>query len=760
MAVLDEVKKLCDQLKGRGWRDLLLRVTDGDLDIHQSSKTKLADALATPLLNIDRSVPGFEGFHRSANRGIEGGAPGRSLLYHALACPDVHPTADGMPPATPNQANYPTLKQLDDLENYIYSLVADRADLHNTIVAVFAYQYRTASRTSHRRHADLAFSRTGVARVGTTGPNYDRSRRSFWVIPSGGGDALPVLPARYGAFLARRGNRGDGSVMGRLGGSGSDVAQYIFPVHKLFSGRECIKGRNLAVEFAEFHRNEKLRRIHALPTKRGGITAPVGFDIDKLPFVRDSTNGGKLVKLKDAGATTLVEPVPGDRLLRTVKQRNSVIRADQIVHFVVPPAQSSGRFVTSSLQISSSSNGDRLAPEFLNIRHEVDPTGPADQVPDDLNRLDSTAFARKLNDGGYAAAHFVDDTCDGCVEAVVGGLDRGIENQPAFSLVTAPDFMPLADQSEINEVGRFPLANPLTNGTLPPNTALPRPSTPTEFAFNHDDSTATAIVGDLANGPQVGIMGTPNHAVSMLPDGASNIFAPGWDTSRSRDAQGASHFTSSGLGSPFPEDAKLCAALSSFWPAVAPDNSRTFGNENFENKLPMLDEELGFHPKHERVAAGDVQSYHGWDGEFGPFFERVNGRLHVNHVPIERSDYVTHSLANRIRVSLTAEVQTEELVRRNQALRQCIKVIGSVSSQPFCLVVFRAVDGWSAFGGGSPALTGSGYVLEFAECTPGAIATSELDRVRRAVRLHHICHYADNGVAHKRGRQRFQFIPH
>ena len=62
---------------------------------------------------------------------------------------------------------------------------------------------------------------------------------------------------------------------------------------------------------------------------------------------------------------------------------------------------------------------------------------------------------------------------------------------------------------------------------------------------------------------------TMRHA--YLPDAASGLFAPGWDVSRDNG-----HLAPYGLGSPFPEDSKLCAPLSSFWPAVAPDASRTF----------------------------------------------------------------------------------------------------------------------------------------------------------------------------------------
>jgi hypothetical protein len=65
---------------------------------------------------------------------------------------------------------------------------------------------------------------------------------------------------------------------------------------------------------------------------------------------------------------------------------------------------------------------------------------------------------------------------------------------------------------------------------------------------------------------------------SSLPDDCAGVFAPGWDVAADRlpGRNGAVHLAAYGLGSPFPEDAKLCAALSTFWPAVAPDVFRTF----------------------------------------------------------------------------------------------------------------------------------------------------------------------------------------
>ena len=93
MSLMDDVKKVCDRLAPLGWKDLLLTVTNNALDISQPTTAKLKKALGLPLATIDRTVSGFEDFHRTANQAITGGRPAHSLLYHALASPDVHPVS-------------------------------------------------------------------------------------------------------------------------------------------------------------------------------------------------------------------------------------------------------------------------------------------------------------------------------------------------------------------------------------------------------------------------------------------------------------------------------------------------------------------------------------------------------------------------------------------------------------------------------------------------------------------------------------------
>ena len=46
-------------------------------------------------------------------------------------------------------------------------------------IVVFALEYRPGARTPHRRHADLCFSRTAIARVGTAATLYNAEARQF-----------------------------------------------------------------------------------------------------------------------------------------------------------------------------------------------------------------------------------------------------------------------------------------------------------------------------------------------------------------------------------------------------------------------------------------------------------------------------------------------------------------------------------------------------------------------------------------------------
>ncbi|HMF07429.1 MAG TPA: hypothetical protein VKE72_10525, partial [Methylocella sp.] len=517
---------------------------------------------------------------------------------------------------------------------------------------------------------------------------------------------------------------------------------FYFPVHKLFAGRSCVSGATIALDFKEFHRNEKLRRIHSA----GGIKVVKGFDIEKPPFVRDSRNSDDLAALQRVGDSILVVPQPNDQLARTAEQKNAVSGKKEVVRFRVPPATDANRF-SSSLELPTRDKA-RIAPEFVNIRHRTirDRTGGGISI-DDMQLLPEKEFNDVLNAGKYEAVHFIDDTCDGALAAVVGGLPGRQQNLPAYSLVTAPDFFPLADQLEISNWVRSNLDNrrdhfqqgepwPLCEGRLPANLELPRPGAPSKKAFDRADETVVAIVGSRALAAPADLPSRKKRFSSFLPDAASNEFEPGWDVSLVRDDIGF-YYAAYGLGSPFLEDAKLCAALNSFWPAVAPDASRTFNmglkkNSGSPTAIPLMDNELGYHPDHPLVKSGKVQSKPGWDGEFGPFFETLRGKTYVNWAYIDRSDYVSNALRNAIDVRLTSGIDSAELIRRMEALRASIAALpppnDKVSNTSLWLITAQAIADWALEDTrADAALTGPGFSYVFA-------LTSEKDEVTQDIR--------------------------
>lgn len=742
MALIDAVKNACKRLAPLGWEALLRR---HGLDI---TRANLAAELQREL-TVDRSVSGFEDFLLTGTRGIQPGTPAASLLYHALASPDVHPTPTGEPAAADA---YPTLVELDAIENYIYGLQPPEPDaLATAVVAVFAYQYRPATSTAHGYHADLVFSRAGVARVGTAAAVWHGPWRSFRSDPPRRKD-IAVTPARYGAFLAvaRRPLAAD-AVMGRR--EAHDVRRpFVFPLHKLFPGRECLPGVNVTLAYKEFHRNDKLRRLHTA----GKVKVVPGFDVKALPFVRDSTNGGALVKLERAGASVLVVPVHHEALVRTVTQANTRSRRREIARFFVPQATKHNRFATS---LEMESDGEaRPAPEYANIRHPVLKGPRGALVVGDMSDLGKEEFESALKEGGYEAAHFTDDTCDGALVAVVGGV---VARRPhaAYSLVSAPDFFPLADQLEVTSWVRRNFQNhqehfaqgapwPLCEGRHAANLELPWPGAPNRKAFVRADKTVPAIVGTLPLSIATHAPDRKKRFGSFLPDSASNYFEPGWDVSLARDDQGL-YFAAYGLGSPFPEDSKLCAALNSFWPAVAPDASRTFHIDWSPTAIPLLDGELGYHADHPLVKAGRVASHRGWDGEYGPFFEGMSGQEHVNYASIDRSDYVSNSLAGHFDVRLTSWIDAPELIRRMDALRRCIKTLppagDRVSSTKLWLITAEAVADWAAHPNRSATvLEGRGFVYTFARVSEDKpLPGGELTRLRIPVTSRIDCQISD-----------------
>lgn len=287
-----------------------------------------------------------------------------------------------------------------------------------------------------------------------------------------------------------------------------------------------------------------------------------GFDIDALPFVRDSLNGGDLVDLVPAGASVLVVPRPHERLVRTVAQRNAASGRDEVVRFKVPPKRTppgsdrSNCFATT-LELTAVDDV-RLAPEYVNIRHRVRREKGGALVVEDMRELPADRFVDAIDRGDYEAAHFTDDTCDGAIVAKVSGVAQARPSLPAYSLVSAPDFFPLADQLEIMDWVRRTLEDsgahfaqggpwPLCEGRWPANLRLPRPGALADMAFAPGDKTVAAVVSPRPRVPAQSLVPRLKRFASFLPDAASNVFAPGWDASLSTD--GTNRFLANfGLG--------------------------------------------------------------------------------------------------------------------------------------------------------------------------------------------------------------------
>ncbi|MDQ3974606.1 MAG: hypothetical protein M3276_09815, partial [Actinomycetota bacterium] len=606
MTLLDEVAALCARLAPAGWGDLLAR---HGLDL---AADDLAGELVRQLAGIDRRVPGFEDFAAEGRRAIEAGRPARSLLYHALASPNVVQDGGGNPLSA-----FPTLGDIEAVENYVFGFAAPsvedlvaRSQGAFLAIAVFACEYRPAPETVHRKHADLCFSRTGVARVGTAAARYDAARRGF-VALADDERAVRVLPARYAAYVAVQ-RPGDEHDFGPMHFSlrqrhpeffgpdepGDDARLFWVPLHKLFSGPQCLRGLNLTVGLEARHRNEKLRRVHLELSRTGADSGWGPPDIDHPPFV-----------FGDGIAEWSTDPEHGRGLMLPVVHPRLVEPASyqgEPLTLRVPPNPDNG--FAPSLTIPSD-EGFRRAPEYVHVRHAVGDDGALR----DLN--DVPGVAEQVRAGGYDALHYVDFSGDGWVGASVPQLAVDLPRTvPAYSVVTAPDFYPDCDQRELVEwwIQQVPSAlrasiwqtPPLTlsDERLAPNLQLPG------VDFRAEDDTVTAIVSLPLDGPvqarPLTVAATLRHA--HLPDAAAGVFAPGWDTSLDR-SDGTAHLAAYGLGSPFPEDAKLCAALSTFWPAVAPDAAREFQPDtNWPTVAPLTDEETG--------QVGDAA----WDGVPGP----------------------------------------------------------------------------------------------------------------------------------------------
>jgi hypothetical protein len=709
------VEGVCRRLAQHGWRSLLLGVTGNELDL---TSANLAVELSKKLTTIRHDLPGFEDFAAEGQQGIEPGNSARSLLFHALASPAVLQGAPGKP-----LTDFPTFAELEAVENYVYGVkpptlaeLQARAGKAQLAVVVFAPEYRTFSHTVLRRHADMVFSRTACARVGNAPPLYDGRRRDFQLLDKDNPYAFRVMPARFAPYIAIK-VKGERNIYGPMrfleakgrDEKGDNNRDFWVPLHKLFSGPECIAGLDLDVRLAAQFINQKLRRFHEFMGKNGLCTGWEKSDALKdPPFVM---TGGIIADFskEEAVGQGLVTPVPRPLFERARHDK-------KLLAFWVPKnyGKAEVNLWFSTMQILPGAadmtfeqaymdglnpNLGRRAPEYINTRlklprplqcnNEIARQDADEKTVENLN--DRGDLLKTVSEGGYWAVHFVDYTADGWVAAVCPQLKGKVkENVPAYSPVAPPDFFPAVMQRELMEWWEGVVPKELRPGlwSIEPLALSDRRmaanvelrDAESKKVFKIDDDTVTAIVGHSTKDkdpagqrPRPANEPTP---FTRLPDGSNGVFDPGWDASQGKEGD-RKYLQNHGLGVPFIEDVKLCAALGSFWPAVVPDATRTFQPSKrpedgklwpWPTNVPLTDEEIGIVPAQDGKLCP-------WDGVNGPTTEKGDdGKDWARYSDINHVDYT--ALGGKMTAMLTSRIDLREYKARVLAMATVYRALG------------------------------------------------------------------------------------
>jgi hypothetical protein len=99
-----------------------------------------------------------------------------------------------------------------------------------------------------------------------------------------------------------------------------------------------------------------------------------------------------------------------------------------------------------------------------------------------------------------------------------------------------------------------------------------------------------------------------------------------------------------------------------------------------DTSTPLLDSEIGYHPNHPRVQAGEVDSSRGWDGDFGPFLTDNDEQLDCSDK--DRADLTRRAFDGEVGFSGLDQVTTEELIRRMQELRVLLRRLVKTNKDP------------------------------------------------------------------------------
>ena len=197
---------------------------------------------------------------------------------------------------------------------------------------------------------------------------------------------------------------------------------FYFPVQKLFAGTVCIAGRSITLLFKEFHLNDKLKCVHIA----GGVDVTERIPQHSSPFLRVRfTHGAGTLRVCAAQATAYWSSRDTAQSLLIPQGRRTLNRAHSTSCASKCRRRRAAIALSTSLQLD---NDDLkwLPPEYVNIRHRVPHKFGALCAVKDMKSYPKKCFDDLLEAGNYEAAHFVDDTCDGALVAVVQVCRRGL----------------------------------------------------------------------------------------------------------------------------------------------------------------------------------------------------------------------------------------------------------------------------------------------------------------------------------------------
>ncbi|MGN7864110.1 hypothetical protein [Chryseobacterium sp. 22458] len=753
--------KLLQWMKENGWISYLESVLGMKLPEKREEWLKPLNSTVLSRLQQKSEYKDFGG-----DSLLNPGFPQFSLIYHLLASPRVRPAT---------VTAYPGIEDLDLLEDYIFSMTefpADLADSKKYALAVLAYEYRPAYKIpvpldmpeEHKIHADFVFSRAGIGRIGDQPYHYDPVMRSYTNRPAGDlhQKNIAVTPARYALFLVEIISLGDlhNPAISLLSYEKKDHnREFLRPIRKI------IKNEDLNFIYGEYHRNEKLQRLATfkIEAKKGEdqvIVSP-GDKLDKAPFLRISaqketgekliSDSSDMVSLELKGSSILLSSIPAPFVRPAFQESKRVtVKVPRVWKSVlysnrryasfklIPPDSKDGTdlIITDGIfrktRKTAKFGTARNAPLFANIKF-MQKEGKEIHLDGDYKEFQDT-----IDNGRYEAGLFEDSICDGCIQAKLSDdaplSFRKLTIMPAFSVVTAPDFFPLVDSDDIYEYYRemdYAMDEHFLEGgtsnlswlRLRANKGIKDPFKMDEAAFPVDQRTGDSIfaVACLNANRKYGTneyhinFKRDYKATTFLPDSASGIFYPGWDATFSSDEKDKDRFFATfGLGSPFPEDMKLCAAANGMWPVASPDAGRTFqgGLEPItgigrkpSTSIPLMDEEIGYHKYSPYVQDFSHDPSFGWDGEQGPYIQRIateGGKRFVNFTDIARADYVENCLNPKIGFDMSRlrELDSKEVISRMDALRHCVRridrkiIFKHVQYTKYWLVAAMPVSDW------------------------------------------------------------------